>query len=137
MFYWSKDLTQVTTEHTPAFLNRNDLRSLDDAMVVAKGLTANIAGRTFLHTDAGPNWSPRFDVVEPPKVGDQVSQESNGDAYYVGVVEKVSKTYRIVTVRCPDGSTVQARRRLITGTWRVGGGWALVKGVVEKRNPSF
>lgn len=135
MLYWNSTHTTVTTEYTPSFSNRNDLKTFEQASAVAAALTANL-GRTFLPTDAGGNCSPQFDVIEPPQVGDEVSEGFNGDYYPCGVVSRVGKDYRFIYVRDESGKERRAVRRRLTGSWKLGG-FSLVKGRHERRNPSF
>lgn len=114
------------------WLNRNDLKSFEQAEAIAAAASRNDSGRVFIATDS-PNAYPRFDVVEVPKVGDEVSMGFNGDYYPRGVVTKVSPDHRIVTTS--DGQRFFRRRK--TGVWLYRRMWALVSGHTRKWNPEF
>lgn len=112
--------------------NRNDWKSYERVQRIARLLEATTS-KKFLATDAGPHVSPRYDIIEPPKVGDKVSYGFNGDYYPDGEIVKITKTYQITT---STGNKYLRRRN--TGTWlRTGGTWALVPGHINERNPSF
>lgn len=89
---------------------------------------------TQIVVDNGPHVSPRFSVIEPPKVGDKVSYGFNGDYYPDGEIVKISgKNLRIVTTS--TGSKFW--RRGNSGRWVMNGTWSLVPGHRSERNPSF
>ena len=114
------------------FTNRNDMRSFEEACELAK--MASAAGdKTYIPVDEGDGVYPRFDVVEVPKVGDEVSMAFNGDYYPRGTVVKVSADHRIVTTS--DGARFFRRRK--TGSWRYQRMWYLVDGHVRKWNPEL
>jgi hypothetical protein len=139
MLFWTPDATRVTDNFTVARAegytqNRNDLKTLEDAARVAASLS-RATGVTYLPTDT-PNCSPRFDVIEAPKVGDFVSHGFNGDAYPVGTIIAITPTWQCVIQR-EDGSTVRAYRRNATsGSWRLDG-FSMIRGRHDYRNPSF
>lgn len=107
--------------------NRNDWKTFEAAQSVAAHLDGHIA------TDAGPNVSPRYDVIKLPKVGDKVSKAFNGDHYPCGVIVNISKTLKAITT---DGGDVFYRVRQ-TGSWRNQGTWFLEAGHHSELNPSF
>lgn len=114
--------------------NRNDWDSFATVTKIAAELTDAYEGnRVFLPTDAGPSCSPRFDIVEAPKVGDKVSYAFNGDCYPDGVVTKISANYRFIYTDCGH----KYLRRKQTGGWVRGGTWSLVSGHHFEQNPSF
>lgn len=113
------------------WLNRNDLKSFEQAEEIAAAASRNDSGRVFVATDT-PSSLPRFDVVEVPKVGDPVSKGFNGDYYPCGTVAKVSPDYRIVTTS--DGQRFFRRRK--TGVWLCSM-WYLVEGHISQWNPEF
>lgn len=133
-----------------AYQTRNDWKTWEDVMDISLSLNLSYKGeRTFIPTDAGPQVHPRFDVIELPKVGDDVSYGFNGDYYSCGKIISISKgpvyrkivTRKIVTQneeekwRVPRTYTFWRRR--FTGTWLRGGMWALVRGVHDEWNPEF
>lgn len=108
--------------------SRWDWNSFEAAQEVAAAL-----GAGYIATDAGPNVSPRYDVIELPKVGDAVSYGFNGDYYPCGEIVSISKSLKKITT-----STGRAFfRRRLTGSWVNAGTWSLVPGHVNKRNPEF
>lgn len=119
--------------------DRNDWHKLgyENVCRIAAELSA-ATGRLYLGTDAGPCVSPRYDVVEAPKVGDKVSKSFNGDSYPCGEVVSVSTSGRTVTARTANGILWKFYRRRLTGSWILSGGtWSLISGHVSKQNPSF
>ncbi len=136
MFYWNRDLNDVSTEYKAGYQYRGNLKTLEEAEAVAKGLNANIEDRFFIATDSGAGCSHRFDVIEPPKLGDSCSKGFNGDYYPVGEVIRISPTYTRVTTRDAKGDVHIFTRRRLTGVWS-DGTFALVRGVRDERNPSF
>jgi hypothetical protein len=121
-------LAASVTEYSRYAETRNDWKTFDKAAEVA-----DVLGTEYIATDAGPNVSPRYDVIKLPKVGDKVSKAFNGDSYPCGVIVKISKTLKAITT---DGGDVFYRVRQ-TGSWRNQGTWSLVPGHVSKLNPSF
>jgi len=114
------------------FINRNDMHSFEEAANIAK--IASAAGdTTYIAVDEGDCVYPRFDVVEVPKVGAEVSMAFNGDYYPRGTVTKVSADHRIVTTS--DGARFFRRRK--TGAWRHKQMWYLVAGHIRRWNPEF
>jgi hypothetical protein len=99
---------------------------------LSKYLTA-MTGRSYLPVDNGPHHSPRFDIVDAPQVGDEVSYGFNGDYTPDGTVVKVSPTFQVTT-----SSGRKYRRKGVTSGWMATGGtWGLVKGHISERNPHF
>lgn len=91
-----------------AYENRNDWKTFEQAEAIAKAL-----GAGFIATDAGSHVSPRYDVIELPKVGDDVSYGYNGDYYPCGKVVSISKTFKKIITS--DGSIFY--RRKLSGSW--------------------
>lgn len=115
--------------------NRNHWRHLESAQEVAIALT-NRTGTLYIATDAGPYCSPRYDVIEAPKVGDAVSYEFNGDSYPCGHITAISSSLRRIVAT--EGNTRHVFwRRKETGAWIKDGTWFLRPGHVYKQNPSF
>lgn len=126
--------------HNPNVENRNDWRTYEAAAEVAAAL-----GPKYQATDAGPYCSPRFDIIELPQVGDDVSYGFNGDCYPCGKIKSISAGpgYRRI-VAGPDfsGSDCVFHRRCrdgkpTGGAWISQGTWSLVPGHVSKINPEF
>lgn len=110
---------------------RNDWPTLNHAEVVASELNAHAGELRYLATDAGPGQWPRYDVIEAPRAGDEISYAYNGDYYPDGEIVKVSDSLRVVY--SSTGSKYWRRRA--TGTWLKDGMWCLVKGHRSERNP--
>ena len=114
------------------YQTRNDWPTMARAEEVAAQLT-EATGTLYLATDSGPNVSPRFDVIEAPKVGDAVSGRFNGDSYPEGTIVNISKSFRRIAT-----STGKAfYRRGQSGSWISEGTWGLTPGHVSARNPEF
>lgn len=118
-------------------VSRHELKSLDDAEKLAR--EANLFGmlftpaKTYLATDAGGHTSPRFDVIEAPRIGDRVSAYFNGDSYPEGTITKISDSYR--RIETSTGKVFWRRRN--SGSWISGRTWSMSRGWTDKRNPSF
>lgn len=142
MFYVLLDnarAVNVTTEYPELggqfdarYENRNDWKTLDRAVEIAAQLTQAL-GRLFIGTDAGPSVSPRYDVIEMPKLGDKVSKAFNGDYYPEGEITKVSKS--LTRIETSTGAVFY--RRKLSGAWINNGTWSLVPGHVFRTNPCF
>lgn len=125
----------VTTEYPrdTYFQTRNDWKTFERAAQVAQELT-EATGTLYIGIDQGSNVSPRYDVIEAPAVGHEVSRGFNGDYYPAGTITKVSDSLRRVET---DQGVVFYRRRN-SGTWlQTGGTFAMVRGHRDERNPSF
>jgi hypothetical protein len=123
---------QLTTEQhgDRAWQSRWDWKDFATVERLAKYVTA-MTGKTYLPTDASASTSPRYDIIEAPMVGDEVSYGFNGDYYPCGKITRITKGWRVTT----DSGKVFNRVR-DTGGWRmVGGTWWMVDGVVDERNP--
>lgn len=113
-----------------AWTERWNWTSFEIVQTIASYLTA-MKGTLWVPVDRGPGVSPRYDVVQVPKVGDEVSYGFNGDSYPCSVVTKVSKS---LTVTTSEGNTF--RRRKQTASWvRTGGTWSLIRGHHYEQNP--
>lgn len=118
------DLTRV---------NRNHFSTFADALDIAIKARALNNGNDYIATDAGQNCSPRYDVIEVPKVGAEVSQSFNGDCYPCGKIVSISKSLKKITT---DTGKVFWRYKQ-TGSWLVNGYASMIAGHVSERNPSF
>jgi hypothetical protein len=115
------------------WMSRGDIGSFSYAFTLAALLTEKFKseGRTFLASDAGPYTSPRFDVIEAPKVGDLVSKSFNGDTYPEGVITKITPKWQITT-----STGVKFRRVKDSAGWRATGGtWWMTGGHHYEQNP--
>jgi hypothetical protein len=119
------------------FITRNDLGSFAEATELAAEINSlpetSLAGATYIPTDAGPNCSPRFDVILAPKIGDPISYSFNGDSYPDGEIVKISGSLRIVT----SSSGRRYYRRRLTGSWINNNCWSMRAGHHSELNPSF
>ena len=112
--------------------NRNDWKSFKQVCQIARLLSLNTR-KVYIGADEGEHVSPRFDIIEPPKVGDPVSKTINGDYYPDGHVTKVSKTLQVTT----DTGSRYFRRKNTSAWVKTGGSWSLVRGHHRELNPSF
>lgn len=87
----------------------------------------------FVAVDEGTNYTPRYNVVRAPAVGDKVSRYINGDTYPDGEVTAVSQSLRRVST---STGAVYWRRKL-SSSWFAEDSWRLVHGHVTTRNESF
>lgn len=130
-------VTEVTHKHPEDHANREwqsrwDWKDFATVEKLAAELTA-LTGKLHLGTDATESTSPRYDIIEAPKVGDEVSKGFNGDYYPCGKIIKVSKTFQVTT-----DTGAKFRRYKNTGGWRQAGrGFWMVSGVRDERNPHF
>ena len=115
-----------------SWVDRWDFKSLDDAQRIADSAT-KLTGRLYIATDAGEWVSPRYDVVEAPAVGDEVSYAFNGDYYPCGVITSISKSLKLITTS--TGRKFYRRRQ--SSAWLNNGMWSLVPGHIRRLNPEF
>jgi len=116
----------------PEWQNRTDWKTFEEVTRIARLLEIN-TGRKLLPVDHGSHTSPRYDLIEIPKIGDEVSYSFNGDTYPDGVITKITPTYQITT-----SGGHKYRRPKNRGYWlRIGGTWSLVRGHIYEQNPSF
>lgn len=130
--YTNGVLTEVTETFTRGAITRNDMQNLAHAEEIAQDATS-LTGRLHIGVDRGASTWPRFDVIEAPRVGAEVSRAFNGDYYPAGKIVSVSPSLRVV--RTATGATFY--RRGNSGTWLASRTWAMVSGTIDRRNPSF
>lgn len=121
------------------WLNRNDISQHPAPMMFAQQIADSasaLLGRACIATDAGDCVSPRYDVIEAPMVGDEVSMGFNGDYYPVGKIVAIQKNYRRIRVEGPRGPLIFSRRKE-SGSWANRGMWSLVPGVRNEWNQEF
>lgn len=114
------------------WLSVRDAESFEEACTWAKYMTA-MSGTTYLGYDNGDSVSPRYGVIEAPKVGDPVSYTFNGDSYPCGYITRITNGWRVYT----DSGKTFNRWRNGSGWRMVGGTWWMVGGHVSERNPHF
>jgi hypothetical protein len=120
------------------WISRCDFPSFEFVEKLAASLNKLQAGANWIPVDNGPSVSPRYDVMQPPKVGDDCSKSFNGDYYPVGKVVKVGgQNSKIISVEGPQGLLRFYRRGLSSGWIQAGGTWGLVKGVHDRMNPEY
>jgi hypothetical protein len=130
---------KVATELTEAdygarglWESRWDWKDFETVQKIASYLTA-MTGNVYLPVDATAAVFPRFDIIEAPKVGDEVSYGFNGDFYPDGTIVKITKTFQITT-----STDTTYRRRGNRACWmKPGGTWGLVAGHIYEQNPHF
>lgn len=105
------------------------------AQVIAEA-ASKFSGKQYLMSDRGDSVSPRYDVVEAPALGDEVSMAFNGDYYPVGKVIKIGKDYKQIKVEGERGPMVFYRKGE-RGAWLYKQMWSLVPGVIDRLNPEF
>lgn len=119
------------------YITRNNIMTFAEATELAAEVNnlpeVKLAGATYIPTDAGPNCSPRFDVILAPKIGDPISYSFNGDSYPDGEIVKISGSIRIVT----SSSGRRYYRRRLTGSWINNNCWSMRAGHHSELNPSF
>lgn len=129
----------VADHSDPAFENRNDWRTYKAAAEVAAML-----GPKYQATDAGPYCSPRYDVIDLPQVGQEVSYAFNGDYYPCGKIVSISAgpAFRRIVAEDVNGRKYVFHRRCrsgepVGGAWIMDGTWSMIQGHHDRRNPEF
>jgi hypothetical protein len=110
--------------------SRWDYTGMADVEAIANRLNEEAGKTLYIAIDSGAHVSPRWDVIELPQVGDEVSYSFNGDTYPCGTITKITPKLQIVT---SDGK----RFTFKNGGWRYNGTWWLVKGHHHEQNPHF
>lgn len=120
--------------------SRWDWKTYKAAAEVAAAL-----GEKYQATDSGKWCSPRYDVIDLPQVGDEVSYAFNGDYYPCGKIKSISPgpafwkivagpdfsgRDRVFWRRCRDGKPTG-------GAWVCDKTWSMIQGHVSKRNEEF
>jgi len=114
------------------WMTRHDFKSMEDADKIAKSAT-EATGKVYLPVDSGYGVSPRFDVIEAPTVGDDVSYAFNGDYYPCGQIKSISDSYRVIVTT--EGQKFYRRKE--SGNWKYNRTWSLVGGHRSELNPHF
>lgn len=110
-----------------------DFKSFEEVQDIAAKIS-EITGQQWLAYDDGEWTSHRFGIMEPPKVGDEVSYAFNGDYYPCGTIAKITKGWRITT---SEGKVFNRRHKIGSRWLMVGGTWSLVHGHISRMNPEF
>jgi len=118
-----------------------DCQNIYAAKHLAERMT-EYTGDKYIPIDRGDYIRPRFDIMEAPKVGHEVSKGFNGDYYPCGEIVRISPS--MARIETSDG-TVFTRRKMAgasvkhSSVWKVAnsGAFALVRGHINKRNPHF
>ncbi|CAM0067185.1 hypothetical protein VPHK567_0046 [Vibrio phage K567] len=79
------------------------------------------------------NALPKYDIIEKPRVGDDVSYSFNGDSRPDGQIKSISKTMKMITTTTGN----KYYRRGQSATWKRSGTWTLVGGHHNKTNMEF
>ena len=119
----------------PSWISRHDITSFEHAAQIASQANAMVgAGTILIPVDNGEWCSPRYEVVQAPKVGDKVSRCINGDYYPDGEIVKVSgQNNRIVTT----STGRKYYRRRLSGAWIADKFYSMVNGHIHRLNPEF
>ncbi|UYD60288.1 hypothetical protein OPFAMLBM_00289 [Aeromonas phage avDM12-TAAL] len=116
-------------DRTHYIVSRWDFKSLENAQAVVD----EFGGQGLLAIDKGEWASPRFDVIEMPKVGDDVSMTFNGDYYPCGTIVKISDSLK--TIKTSTGRVFW--RKKLTGQWLYSKTFTLVAGIRSDMNLEF
>lgn len=131
---WARD---IYGNPVHGWLNRTDITSLEQAQALAESASGTL-GIPHLAVDRGVGVSPRYDVIEAPMVGDEVSMAFNGDYYPVGKITRIGAGYKQIKVVGPDGDKVFRRQGGENGPgWLYQRMWRLVDGKQSRLNPEF
>jgi hypothetical protein len=123
----------VAQQHSdPTWQSRWDWKDFETVSRLSRYITAMTA-RDYLPIDNGPHHSPRYDIINAPAVGDEVSYGFNGDYYPDGTIVKITPTFQVTT---STGHTYR-RKGLTSGWYQPGGTWGMVAGHIYEQNPHF
>lgn len=114
------------------WMTRRDIKSVEHAAEIAES-AQKATGKTYLPIDSGSGVWPRFDVIEAPAVGDDVSYAFNGDYYPCGQIKSISASFRLIITT--EGQKFYRRRE--SACWKYNGVWSMVDGHHSELNPSF
>lgn len=135
---WSRQIGLLGDSYGAGWLAAWDIHDHPSPRLFSQQLAesaSKLMGKVFLPVDQGPCVSPRYEVIEAPAVGDEVSKGFNGDYYPVGKIVKISDSYRVISVDGPRGKMKFYRKGESSG-WSCKG-WGLVRGVHDRMNPEF
>lgn len=125
--------TEINEYEDAEWVSRWNWDTAAEAQKVADAAEAR-SGHVFLVSDRGGWVSPRFDVVEAPRIGDKVSKSFNGDSYPDGEIVKIAKNYRYVQTSTGRKYWKKGKTASFVLT---GGTFYMISGHVEERNPHF
>lgn len=132
------EVTSHKNYNAKNYENRNDWRTYEAAAEVAAAL-----GPKYQATDAGPNVSPRYDVIDLPQIGQEVSYTFNGDYYPCGKIVSISAgpAFRRIVAEDANGKYTFYRRcrdgKPTGGAWIMDGTWSMIQGHHKRTNPEF
>lgn len=106
-----------------------DRRTEDEAKKIAELATA-LTGNVWI---SGNSSTGNFQIIEAPKIGDDVSEGFNGDYDYVGTITAITPTWRITTSTGVKFSRVKNS----LGWKRVHSNTSMIHGIINARNPHF
>lgn len=136
--------SSVYPENCWGWESRWDWKSFERVAEIAAGLNKLAAdfcpleANKYLAVDSGPSVSPRYDIIEAPKVGDKISYSFNGDTYPDGEIVRISKDLRVITSSTGSRYWRVKLSEHGSGKWlKSGGTWSLVKGHVSEWNKEF
>ncbi len=137
MTYFATDITGKAIEivkgsYQGVCFHNSDVKTFERMEQVAAELNEQ-TDVVYGAIDKGCGVSPRFDVIEMPKVGDEISYGFNGDYYPCGKIATISKSGSVIT--SDDGKRFY--RRKLSGAWKYQQTWTMVSGHINERNPSF
>lgn len=127
------EASRIKQGFTGTVYSRHDFQSMEDAQAMADRLNEQAGEMLYIATDAGRSSWPQFDVITAPRVGDEVSSAFNGDYYPEGRIVKISDSLRRIET---DTGVIYWRKKQ-SGRWVASKTWSMVRGHVERRNPSF
>lgn len=137
------------TKEGQIVIDRWSFKSRFDVAILSESCNEFAKSNKYIWVDKGNSISPRFDIVELPQVGDEVSYAFNGDYYPCGKITEISgfKAFELgdkapvscrrIVAKEENGSTHIFWRKGQSGTWLRNKTWALIKGIHNERNPSF
>lgn len=124
--------TSTEMQRGSEWQSRWDWETMSAAQDVAAKANAKAGYRRYLAVDRGAYVAPRFDVIEMPRVGDEVSHGFNGDYYPDGTIVSISKSLKVITTS--TGTKYYRKRE--SGRW-ASGTWTLIRGHRTEQNPHF
>ena len=114
-------------------ISRSDFTSRQMAEEIAAQAT-EVTKKLHIVVDRGNSRLIPYDVIEAPAVGNPVSYAFNGDYYPCGEITAVSPTLKKIVTSTGH----EFYRSKQTGNWKLKGTFfSLIKGHIDKRNPSF
>lgn len=124
---WTYDTVKGT-----GWTSTRDIKTLEETIRIAEEVS-HLTKKFYMPIDRGDGVYPRYDVIDPPAIGDKVSRCFNGDSYPCGEIVKITPSWRITT-----STGVKFSRVKQTGSWKVINGYqSMISGHHDERNPHF